>query len=750
MEQKTEEDAEFPAAAPPSRGLQVRRIYGATVFLMTGAFLLFAVSSWFETRQSALQELAHASRMMRDSTAAVLGHQESMLRVLGRRLEDLGALHAPAEGRRLMDLMLSLNEVVAGFGLARPDGQLVLVSGIPPDRPLPNLREQEPSRTGLMEALDHDGMVVGRTYYFPLLERWLIPVRIALRDHRGDVVMVMAAGIDIDADMAMWNSIDVKPGMEIMVLRADGLPQLVLPARLPERAVTYGTPVAVGAAARGGDDGGGLTVDMAIERYPLRVVARYDGATVAMDYFRHMSVALLLFAAAMVLGWVAFRLIRQKQQQYEDDLIRQATHDRLTRLPNRLMLEDRLRQEIRRVQRSGCPLAVMYVDLDQFKRVNDSFGHAVGDGLLLAAAQRLSACLRAGDTVGRLGGDEFLLLFPDLHSVADVRVLADRVLEAFDGRVLVEGHELFTTASIGVAMCPDDGTDSGTLLQNADTALYRAKDAGRNSVRFFRPEYSRAATRRVVVEHALHLALEQEELRVVYQPKCDARSRRWVGAEALLRWHSATLGEVSPAEFIPVAEDTGLIAALGHFVLVRALEDLVHIQTIAPAFTMAVNVSVRQFNSPHLVTGVMELLEEFGVAPAMLELEVTESIMAATVPQLDLLREAGLRLAIDDFGTGFSSLSYLKRLPVTTLKLDRVFVRDLESDAADKALLKAMIRLAQELDLETVAEGVETAGQASFLQQQGVSQLQGYLLARPMAVDELLVCLEEPAARSSR
>ncbi len=749
MEHTIEEETRFSATAPRSRGLQVRRIYGATLFLMTGAFLLFAVSSWLETRQSALKELAHASRMMRDSTAAVLAHQESMLRVLGRRLEDLGALHAPAEGRRLMDLMLSLNEVVAGFGLARPDGQLVLVSGVPPDHPLPNLLEQEASHAGLMEALDHDGMVVGRTYWFPLLERWLIPVRIALRDTRGDAVLVMAAGIDIDAETAMWNAIDIKPGMEVMVLRDDGFAQLVLPAGLPERAVTYGAPVAARPHA-GGGDGGGLTVDMAIERYPLRVVARYGGATVAMTYARQMSVPLLLFTAAMVLGWVAFRLIRQKQQQYEDDLIRQATHDRLTRLPNRLMLEDRLRQEIRRAHRSGRPLAVMYVDLDQFKRVNDSYGHAVGDGLLLAAAQRLSACLRAGDTVGRLGGDEFLLLFPDLHSVADVQVLADRVLEAFDGRVLVEGRELFTTASIGVAMCPDDGADSGTLLQNADTALYRAKDAGRNGVRFFRQEYSRAATRRVVVEHALHLALEQNELRVVYQPKCDARSRRWMGAEALLRWHSATLGEVSPAEFIPVAEDTGLIAALGRFVLVRALEDLVQIHTIAPAFTMAVNVSVRQFSSPNLVTGVMDLLEEFGVAPAMLELEVTESIMAATVPQLDLLRDAGLRLAIDDFGTGFSSLSYLKRLPVTTLKLDREFVRDLETDAADKALLKAMIRLAQELDLETVAEGVETEGQAAFLQQQGVSQLQGYLLARPMAVEDLLVRLQAPAVANSR
>ncbi|MDZ7752837.1 MAG: EAL domain-containing protein [Gammaproteobacteria bacterium] len=498
MEQTIQEETRFHVAPPRRRGLQVRRIYLATVFLMTGAFLLFAISSWIETRRTASNELEHASRMLHDATTVVLAHQESMLRVLGRRLED------------------------------------------------------------------------------------------------------------------------------------------------------------------------------------------------------------------------------------------------------------RLRQEIARVGRSGRSLAVMYVDLDQFKRVNDSFGHTVGDGLLLAAAHRLNACLREGDTVGRLGGDEFLLLFPDLHSAADAQPLADRVLEAFDGRFLVEGRELFSTASIGVALCPDDGTDSGTLLQNADTALYRAKDAGRHGVCFFRQEYSRAATRRVVVENALHLALERDELRVVYQPKCDARSRRWMGAEALLRWHSATLGEVSPGEFIPVAEDTGLIAALGQFVLVRAVEDLVRIQAVAPDFTMAVNVSVRQFDSPNLVTGVVDLLEQFGIAPAMLELEVTESIMAATIPQLDLLREAGLRLAIDDFGTGFSSLSYLKRLPVTTLKLDREFVRDLETDPADKALLKAMIKLAQELDLETVAEGVETEGQAAFLQQQRVSQLQGYLLARPMPVDELLVRLQEPGRRSSR
>ncbi|MCG6965605.1 MAG: GGDEF domain-containing phosphodiesterase, partial [Chromatiaceae bacterium] len=302
-------------------------------------------------------------------------------------------------------------------------------------------------------------------------------------------------------------------------------------------------------------------------------------------------------------------------------------------------------------------------------------------------------------------------------------------------------HELFGTVSIGIALYPDDGSQTATLLQNADTALYRAKDEGRNCVCFFQPQHSMATARRTLVENALRNALERGEMRVEYQPKADGRSLAWESAEALLRWRSDDLGDVSPVEFIPVAEETGLIDVLGWFVLESALRDLQRIRELDPDFGMAVNVSVRQFRDAGFIPRLLEYLEGTGLPPGSLELEVTESIMAEAVPELEILREAGLRLAIDDFGTGFSSLSYLKRLPVTTLKLDREFVRDLETDNADRALITAMIAVARELELDTVAEGVETQGQLDFLRARNCSQLQGYRLGRPMPIGDLLAGL---------
>jgi diguanylate cyclase (GGDEF)-like protein len=462
-----------------------------------------------------------------------------------------------------------------------------------------------------------------------------------------------------------------------------------------------------------------------------------------------MTMPLLLFAMAMIIGSMAYRFMRRSQQAFEDNLIHHASHDALTSLPNRMWLETRIQQDVARAQRSGRHVAVMYIDLDQFKRVNDTLGHKLGDSLLRACGQRLQRSLRKGDAIGRMGGDEFLMIFPDLAEPANARVLAARVLEEFNRPFDVEDHELFSNASIGVAVFPDDGRDADTLLKNADTALFRAKDEGRNSFRFFEPRLNKSTSRKIQVEHALRSALARNELRVVYQPKAGTGSLCWEGAEALLRWNSEKLGEVSPLEFIPVAEETGMIETLGWFVLHTALRDLHWIRAIVNDFEMSINVSLRQFRNPDFIPRLLERLKASGVPPGMIELEVTESIMAESATQFEVLRGAGLRLAIDDFGTGFSSLSYLKRLPVTTLKIDREFVRDLEVDTADKALITAIIAVARELDLATVAEGVENDGQLKFLQSQGCDQLQGFMLGRPMPIGDLLQQLESRMLRNT-
>ncbi len=740
----THEHGHSPKLSYSRGGGQVRLIFISTVMAMSFAFMLFAVNTWHETQSSLSRELSYVKRLFRQTTETVLSHQESMLRVLGRRLEEAGAMSEPERGRQLIEQMLDINTAMAGFGLLRKDGQLLLVSSIEPDRPLPSLMDEEVSRVSLLEALESHRMVVGRTYYFPLLEYWLIPVRLALRDEDQQVSLAMTAGIDIDAEAAMWNAIELKPGMRLTLMRDDGYVQLALSKENQSREAIYSNPVEgfsaipVGGEVRDPWLPDALSKSVRLERFPLTVIASYDSRQMIKGFIQRMSVPTFLFGVALIFGWLIFNYLLRNQKLYEDELIHHATHDALTRLPNRVLLEDRIRQDIERARHFKRHVAVMYIDLDQFKRINDTLGHKAGDRLLSMCADRLRMSLRQGDTVGRLGGDEFLVILPDLTEPNDAHGLASRILDDFNRPFEVEGRELFSTVSIGVAMFPNDGSETETLLKNADTALYRAKDAGRNSFCFFEPCHNTATARRIEVESALRSALAHDELRVVYQPKCNGKTLVWEGAEALLRWEHPKLGSVSPLEFIPIAEETGMIDAIGWFVLQRALHDLRLIREQVESFNMAVNVSVRQFRSIDFIPRLLGQLQLSEVPLHLLELEVTESIMAESVPQLGVLRDAGLRLAIDDFGTGFSSLSYLKRLPVTTLKIDREFIRDLETDSADRALVTAMLAVARELDLDTVAEGVETDGQRRFLQYHGCSQLQGYLVGRPMSIDVLL------------
>jgi len=738
-------DRTNPAVARAHKGSSVRRLYlGALVVAVVG-FGLFALHTWQATKAHYADILAHASDHLKQSVEATLRHQQGLLYVIAAQLDGMEAIDDPNRGRQLVERTMAINPALAGFGLARPDGQLVLVSGVDETGGLPNLLEHEVSRGGFLAALESSDMVIGRTYYFPLLRQWLLPVRLAFRDEVGRPVLVMTAGVRLDAPEALWNSIDLPKGAEATVWRDDGYRQLVLPTGAgPEAPYAEQQTMPAdwaglaGPGIRHASQAGAMSHATRDANFATTSVVTLSRATLVNDFLRHMAIPALVSLVGAALGWLSYGYAQSSQRRYESALIHQATHDPLTQLPNRSLIEDRLHQDIARAARTGQSVAVMYVDLDQFKRINDSFGHRAGDRLLQACAERLAGDLRAGDSVGRLGGDEFLLVFPDLRDAAHATAMAARVLDRFNQVFYLGGTELFSTASVGVAVFPHDGEDAETLMQNADAALYQAKDGGRNSFCFFEPGQNQATLRRIALEHGLRHALERAELRVVYQPQCDTGTLVSVGAEALLRWHSGELGEVSPAEFIPVAEESGLIDDLGWFVLETVMRDAKTVQADLPGFRFAVNVSVRQFRRPDFIHEMLERLTNSGVSPRLIELEVTESIMAESIPQLSLLRDAGLRLAIDDFGTGFSCLSYLKRLPVTTLKLDREFIRDLEIDPADRTLVTAMVAVARELQLETVAEGVETEGQLALLRSQGCAQVQGYLTGRPMELTQLV------------
>jgi diguanylate cyclase (GGDEF)-like protein/PAS domain S-box-containing protein len=427
-------------------------------------------------------------------------------------------------------------------------------------------------------------------------------------------------------------------------------------------------------------------------------------------------------------------------KRYREQLEHQAHHDTLTGLANRTLLHDRLQQAVAHCQRQRSMLALLFIDLDHFKLINDSLGHSAGDELLKLAANRLVACVREGDTVARLGGDEFVLLLVDQPHVQGISNAVERVLEAMSQPYRVQGREFATTCSIGVSLFPDDGADGETLLKNADAAMYRAKAAGRNSFHFFTAEINAQLSERLALERDLRRALQANELILHYQPKVDLVNGVLIGAEALVRWNHPELGLLSPARFIGIAEETGLIVPMGEWILRQACLQVQQWREAGIDFKiLSVNLSARQFRQRELVDHVARVLRSTGLPPECLDLELTESLMLENVEEyilrLHALKELGVQLSVDDFGTGYSSLSYLKRFPVDRLKIDKSFVRDIVSDSGDAAIAQAVIRLGQILGMVVTAEGVETDEQLTFLRLHGCDEAQGYLFSPPLPPD---------------
>lgn len=432
----------------------------------------------------------------------------------------------------------------------------------------------------------------------------------------------------------------------------------------------------------------------------------------------------------------------------EAELILRAHHDDLTGLPNRALLSERLQQELARARRNGKQLALLFLDLDRFKSVNDTLGHDGGDQLLRAAGGRLSACVRECDTVARLGGDEFVVLLTGLDNPQQAAKLAGQLLALLSEPFEIAGSNCFIGASIGVSVFPADGSSAKELLKQADIAMYRAKAAGRGRFVFFEESMNVEQRQRAAMEHELHLAITRNQFSVYYQPRVDLRDGRLLGAEALLRWNHPVLGSVSPTIFIPLAEDVGLIETIGPWVLRQVCAQLAAWQAAGYAVgTVAVNVSGRQFRSGDLVAQVTCALESTGLAPHVLELEVTEGVLIddveSVIDLLGRLKQIGVSVALDDFGTGYSSMAYLRRLPIDVLKIDQSFVRDLAHDEEARSIVQAIIAMAHALHKSVVAEGVETLVQANLLRTWGCNEAQGFYFSRPITAAALEALMDK-------
>lgn len=422
--------------------------------------------------------------------------------------------------------------------------------------------------------------------------------------------------------------------------------------------------------------------------------------------------------------------------------------DKLTGLPNRVLFLERLRSDLDKAIRESGMVAVIFLDLDRFKGINDTLGHAIGDQLLMGVSQRLSECLRKKDLVARVGGDEFVVILPNLDDESVAEAVVKRSLETLSEAFDIDGQEVFCTVSIGLAFYPHDGQDEDALLKNAEFAMYQAKEKGRNTWQRFSLETNAGAVEKLVLETGLRHALERNELFLHYQPQVLTEDGSPVGAEALCRWQHPYLGLVPPMKFIPIAEETGLILEIGNWVLREACrQSVAWRQQGLPAIRIGINLSGRQFKDPKLVDQVAEILKETDIDPTLVELELTESMLmddaSGTAAVLQKLRLLGVHLAIDDFGTGYSSLSYLKHFPIDRVKIDRSFVMDIETDADDAAIAGAIIAMSHSLKLDVIAEGVETEEQLKFLRERNCDEIQGYYFGKPMAAEDFANYLQK-------
>lgn len=453
-----------------------------------------------------------------------------------------------------------------------------------------------------------------------------------------------------------------------------------------------------------------------------------------------LSTSKLVDASNDIVGFIAMFKDITENKLAEERINFLAYHDELTRLPNRRALRDTIDDAIVSSGEKESSFAIMFIDLDQFKKVNDSLGHQYGDNLLISLSKRMSKCLRPMDDLFRIGGDEFAIFLYGVKTEEEVCVLAQQVIECVESPVIYDGYEFHISCSIGIAMYPTDGEDTETLLKNADTAMYRVKDRG-SRFQFYTKSMNEKAHEKIIFENDLYRALERNEFMIYYQPQIHVKTGKVVGAEALLRWNHPKWGLVSPAQFIPLAEETGLIIPIGEWVMRTACTQMVEWNSsrTSEPLTIAVNLSSRQFIKHDLVSTVKRVLQETNSDPQLVELEITESMamdVGHAMSTLKELKDLGVKIGMDDFGTGYSSLSYLKRLPIDKLKIDQSFLRDLEIDKNDAAIVATIISMAHNLNLKVIAEGVETGNQYKFLIQHRCDEAQGYFFSKPIPTNE--------------
>lgn len=747
------------------------------IFLLGSIVLAGVIASyrWQGVVNEYKQQHIHRAEQVASAIHAVFVSQEMLLDVLGQQLlrEHTDLTHP--QSPKLLDDLLLVNPWVSGFGLARPDGKLVLVNSAQDKSLLPNLATQESSRDSFRQTLSSYSMVVGRTYYLKAMSEWGIPIRKALRDNDGNVLAVMTAGIRIRGASKIFEK-DLHYGAtdEVNLIRGsdfylqyhssnannlDTIYQKPLSdttldngfSALMEAANTdfAGIRQLTGALAYTVERYGKQRIEATLydSRYDLWVSSSVDFNDVVVEFIPTLMTYAAIFLVVQLMILFLFRSIAAADKKTRDHLEYQAAHDVLTALPNRYFLVDRTSHLIDiGVER----FSLLFIDIDNFKGINDNFGHDVGDQVLQDLAQRLNSIIDKSELLARLGGDEFVVITTK-YDEQELKACAENIIASLGKVFSVRNMQFHLGASIGIARYPQHGDSLNALLRAADIAMYEAKK-DKNSVVIYRDEIEDTYLRHNRIEQLLRLARHRNELFMVYQPQVD-QAGTLVGVEALVRWNNAELGFVPPDQFIAVAETSGLMTELGNFIIERSLQDIRQVQdALAQHFNLSLNISVRQLLQPGFVEMLGDMIQRYRFSPHEIVLEITENLFIEDMNNVGsvifTLRDRGFNISLDDFGTGYSSLSVLQKLPIDELKVDKSFVDDIHHDEKARKMIKNIIAIGKNYGMSVLAEGVETEQQACMLNTFGCDYYQGYWFSKPLDVEAL--CHFVQAADDSR
>lgn len=735
-----------------SFALTLRKAVWAFVLTSGAAALLYGVYSWQREQQDVKQNLTIMSGFLASASQSFFDNLGNGLEPLGQLLDSMDAVHNPQIAREHLLKYQERHPEVGAMAIFSPTGEMLINTVVPAGQPLPNFTKDPPYIQQLMADMQSSARyAIGRPQFGKALAQWRFTFRYIVRDKTGKPRFVLQAAIPLEEEGTFLHRLPLPPASYIGLLRGDGYQQARWPIDDVKR--VYGK-VSEGPAAQTLAAGPDIKVGTfgGVSPWSLSSGERIGAFTklsgqdmyayisapasyIADQWWRHNAPVLMSFMFCLALFTIGAYRVSGREQTHSRELVDQARRDALTGLPNRSAIDEILRDTIQASQNYEQEFAVLFVDLDRFKDINDAYGHMVGDQLLIAAADTIQSALREGDVLGRFGGDEFTILLRNSDAVR-ASTISERLLHAFQIPMVVGARQLQIMPSVGIAIYPDHGTDIDTLIKHADTAMYEAKRNGGGAYSVYAEEQGERVHQRLQIEHQLRDAIKHREFRLVYQPIVNIHNGQIVGAEALLRWHTRE-GEVrQPNEFIPIAESSGLIIPIGEWVLNTACSQAKAWNKAGRDLWIAVNLSTHQFQDPQLVAKVAAVLRNTRLDPSRLELEITESA-AMRDPEMSIrilgsLKLRGVHIAIDDFGTGYSSLSYLKRIPADKIKIDKSFVDGINVDVDDTAIVRTILALVNSMEKTSLAEGIETEAQFHALRSMGCHHAQGYWISPPV------------------